>query len=127
MPGSGLLPTKAPSITREQGVTVIALGPEHENLDIAELENLKGILSKTAVEADLPLVVLDLSRLGYFGSSFIEAMICVWKHLHARPGGRMSLCGLTSSCREVVGITHLDQLWSVFDTREEAVHSLRKA
>ena len=127
MPGPTLLPTKAPSVTREQGVTVITLGPEHEHLDDAELENLKGVLLNTAVEADLPLVVLDLSRLGYFGSSFIEALICVWKHLNARPGGRMSLCGLTANCREVVGITHLDQLWSVFDTREEAVRSLRKA
>ena len=57
----------------------------------------------------------------YFGSSFIEALIRVWNHLNARPGGRMSLCGLTSNCREVVGLTHLDQLWSVFETREEAV------
>ena len=127
MPDPGLLPEKAPSVTREQGVTVIALGPEHENLDDAELENLKGVLLNTAVEADLPLVVLDLSRLGYFGSSFIEALICVWNHLKARPGGRMSLCGLTANCRDVVGITHLDQLWSVFDTREEAVRSLRNA
>ena len=127
MPGPALLPTKVLSVTREQGVTVIALGPEHEHLDDAELENLKGVLLTTAVEADLPLVVLDLSRLGYFGSSFIEALICVWKHLNARPGGRMSLCGLTANCREVVGITHLDQLWSVFETREEAVRSLRKA
>jgi len=127
MPGPGLLPTKAPLVTRQQGVTVIALGPEYENLDDAELENLKGVLLDTAVEADLPLVVVDLSRLGYFGSSFIEALICVWKHLNARPGGRMSLCGLTANCREVVGITHLDQLWSVFETREDAVRSLRKA
>jgi anti-sigma B factor antagonist len=127
MLGPGLLPTKAPLVTREQSVTVITLGPEHEHLDDAELQNLKGVLLNTAVEADFPLVVLDLSRLGYFGSSFIEALICVWKHLNARPGGRMSLCGLTANCREVVGITHLDQLWSVFETREEAVRSLRKA
>jgi len=127
MPGPGLLPTKAPSVTREQGVTVIALGPEYEHLDDTELENLKGVLLNTALEADHPLVVLDLSRLGYFGSSFIEALISVWNHLNARPGGRLSLSGLTANCREVIRITHLDQLWSVFETREEAVRSLRKA
>jgi anti-anti-sigma factor len=126
MPDPGLLPEKAPSVTREQGVTVIALGPEYENLNAAELEDLKGLLLKTAVEAQPPLVLLDLSRLQYFGSSFIEALIRVWNHLNARPGGRMSLCGLTANCREVVGFTHLDRLWSVFETREEAVRSLRK-
>jgi len=122
-----MLPANAPSITRELGVTVIAIGPEYENLTDAELESLKSGLLSTAVEADPPLVVLDLSRMRYFGSSFIEALIRVWNHLNARPGGRMSLCGLTSNCREVVGLTHLDQLWSVFETREEAVRSLRKA
>jgi anti-anti-sigma factor len=127
MPGPGLLPTKAPSVTREQGVTVISLGPEYENLNDAELEDLKGVLLHTAVEADPPLVVLDLSRLRYFGSSFIEALIRAWNHLNARPDGRMSLCGLTANCREVVGITRLDQLWSIFETRDEAVRSLRKA
>jgi anti-sigma B factor antagonist len=127
MPDPGLLPEKAPSVTREQGVTVIALGPEYENLNDVELEDLKGVLLKTAVEADPPLVVLDLSRLRYFGSSFIEALIRVWNHLNARPSGRMSLCGLTANCREVVGVTHLDRLWSVYETREEAVRSLRKA
>jgi anti-sigma B factor antagonist len=127
MPSPTLLPTNAPSVTREQGITVIALGPEYQNLNDAELENLKDVLLSTAAEADLPLMVLDLSRLRYFGSSFIEALICVWNQLNARPGGRMSLCGLTANCREVVGITHLDQLWSVFETREEAVRSLRKA
>ena len=65
MPGPGLLPTKTPSVTREQGVTVIALGPEYEHLDDAELENLKGVLLNTAMGADLPLVVLDLTRLGF--------------------------------------------------------------
>jgi hypothetical protein len=43
-----------------------------------------------------------------------------------RPGGRLSLCGLTSYCREVVEITHLDQLWSIFETRDEAVGALKK-
>jgi anti-sigma B factor antagonist len=127
MPDPGLLPVKAPSVTREYGVTIIALGPEYEDLNDAAVENLKGILLNTAVEADPPLVVFDLSHLRYFGSSFIEALIRVWNHLNARPGGRMSLCGLTGYCREVIGITHLDHLWRLFETREEAVRSLRKA
>jgi anti-anti-sigma factor len=81
----------------------------------------------TAKDAELPLVVLDLSRLRYFGSTFLESLICMWKRLSARPGGRMSLCGLTANCRDVLGFTHLDRIWSVFESREEAIHSLRKA
>jgi anti-sigma B factor antagonist len=118
---------KMPSITQEQGVTVISLGEEFEKLNDLELEGLKGALFDAAVQAEPPLVVLDLSRLRFFGSSFIEALFRAWSQLHTRPGGKMSLCGLTGYCREVVEITHLDRLWSVFETRDEAVRGLRRA
>jgi len=118
---------KTPSITREQGVTVIALGSEYENLNEAEIESLKGTLLDAALQADPPVVLLDLSNLKIFGSSFIEALFRMWNHVNSRPGGQMSLCGLTSYCKEVVEITHLDQLWSIFETREEALRNLRQA
>jgi anti-sigma B factor antagonist len=117
---------KPPSIVREEGVTVITLGPEYENLQETELETLKGTLLEAAEQADPPLIVLDLSHLRFFGSALIEALFRAWNHLKARPGGRLSLCGLTSYCREVVEITHLDQLWSIFETRAEAVGALKK-
>jgi anti-sigma B factor antagonist len=116
---------RGPSVTCEEGVTVVTLGPEYENLEETELDTLKGALLEVAEKADPPLVVLDLSQLRFFGSALIEALFRAWNHLKARPGGRMSLCGLTSYCREVVEITHLDQLWSVFETRAEAVHALK--
>jgi anti-sigma B factor antagonist len=117
---------KTPIITQEQGVTVVALGADYENLNESGLEALNGMLLKTAAEADPPLLVLDLSNLRFFGSGFIEALFRAWSVLNARPGGRMSLCGLTAYCREVVEITHLDQLWRVFDSRDEAVRFVRE-
>jgi anti-anti-sigma factor len=117
---------KTPTITQEQGVTVVSLGADYENLNDSGLEALNGMLLKTAAEADPPLLVLDLSNLRFFGSGFIEALFRAWSVLNARPGGRMSLCGLTAYCREVVEITHLDQLWRVFDSRDEAVRFVRE-
>jgi anti-anti-sigma factor len=118
---------KAPTVTIDAGVTVVTLGPEYESLEETELETLKGALLQVAEGADPPLVVLDLSQLRFFGSALIEALFRVWNHLKVRPGGRLSLCGLTSYCREVVEITHLDQLWSIFETRDEAVRSLQQS
>ena len=117
---------KAPTITNEQGVTVISLGADYENLNETGLEALNGMLLRTAAEAEPPLLVLDLSHLRYFGSGFIESLFRAWNVLNARPGGRLSLCGLTPYCREVVEITHLDQLWRVFETREEAIRFVRE-
>jgi len=118
---------KAPSVTCEDGVTVITLGPEYETLEETELETLKGALLEVAERADPPLIVFDLSQLRFFGSALIEALFRAWNQLKVRPGGRLSLCGLTSYCREVVEITHLDQLWSIFETRADAVSSLKQA
>src|ERR1700693_1085621 len=118
---------KAPSITQEDGVTVITLGSEYESLQETELETLKGTLLDTAERADPPLIVLDLSNLRYLGSALIESLFRTWNHLKSRPGGRLALCGLTSYCREVVEITHLDQLWSIFETRDQAVRSMKTA
>jgi anti-sigma B factor antagonist len=116
---------KRPSVTSEAGVTIVTLGPEYENLEDTELETLKGVMLDVAEQADPPVVVLDLSNLRFFGSALIEGLFRAWNHLKARPGGRLSLCGLTSYCREVVEITHLDQLWSIFETREDAVRALK--
>jgi anti-sigma B factor antagonist len=118
---------KAPHVVREDGITVVTLGPEYESLEETELETLKGALLDVAERADPPLVLLDLSHLRFFGSALIEALFRAWNQLKARPGGRLSLCGLTSYCREVVEITHLDQLWSIYETRAEAVQALKQA
>jgi anti-sigma B factor antagonist len=118
---------KVPTITNEQGVTVIAPGPEYEHLDDSEIETLKSTLFEAASQTDPPLVVLDLSRLRFFGSAFIEALFRTWTHVNSRPGGKLSLCGLNDYCREVVEITHLDRLWTVFPTRAEALQALRRS
>lgn len=125
MRGRVVTAPKAPTVTQEHGVTIIALGADYENLNESGLEALNGMLLKVAAEAEPPLLVLDLSNLRFFGSGFIEALFRAWNVLNARPGGRLSLCGLTAYCREVVEITHLDQLWRVFETREEAVRFVR--
>ena len=117
---------KPPSITQDQGVTIISLGADYENLNESGLEALNNMLLKATAQADPPLIVLDLSHLRFFGSGFIEALFRAWNQLNSRPGGRLSLCGLTAYCREVVEITHLDQLWRVFETRDEAVRFVRQ-
>lgn len=116
---------KTPSVTREQGVTVIALGTEYENLSDSELDELKTVLVDAVSRAEPPLIVLNLSHLRFFGSAFIEALFRAWNQLNVRPGAKFCLSGLSSHCREVVEITHLDQLWPIFPTWEEAVEALR--
>ena len=113
----------APEITRQNGVTVIAMGPGYEQIDELQLEGLTKVVLDAADAADPPLLVIDLSHTKFFGSGFIEILFRAWHRLNAR-GGRLALSNLTTYCREVIDVTHLDRLWNIYATRAEAVKAL---
>ena len=118
--------SRVPQITGQDGVTVISLGPEYENLDEHTLEELRETMFEVARTADPPLVVLDLSHTRFFGSAFIEVLFRTWNRLNTREGGRFCICGLTPYCAEVIQVTHLDRLWEITDTREQAIAAVRQ-
>lgn len=112
-------------VIQEDGVTVIALGPEYENLDDAVLEDLRKFILEAVANADPPVVVLDLSHTRFFGSAFIEVLFRAWNRIQKQGGGEFSLCGLTPYCAEVIDVTHLNRLWDIYTTRDEAVAALK--
>ena len=72
-------------------------------------------------------VLLDLSSVDFFGSSFIELMFRVWNRVKNKPDGQFALCGLRPYCREVLDITNLTSVWPVFDNRDEALAAMKQA
>jgi anti-sigma B factor antagonist len=112
-------------VSRQDGVTIIALGPDYENLDDAVLDELRQVILDGVAQADPPLVVLDLSHTKFFGSAFIEVLFRAWNRIEKQEGGEFCLCGLTPYCAEVIDVTHLNRLWKIFNTREEAVAALK--
>jgi len=115
----------APEVVMDGRVTVLVLGPAYKVIDEHVLDlGLGDSLIESAQEADPPLVVLDLSSTQFFGSSFIEILFRLWTKLQAREGGRFAICGLTPHCLDVLKITHLDTLWRLAATREEAVRAV---
>ena len=107
------------------GVTVIALGNDYENLDDAVLDDLRKFILEAVADADPPLVVLDLSHTKFFGSAFIEVLFRAWNRIEKQGGGEFCLSGLTQYCAEVIDVTHLNRLWAIYKTREEAVQALK--
>lgn len=120
-----MVKSHSPQVSLHDGVTLIQLGAEYENLDESSIEGLGETFMNLAEVADPPLIVLDLSQTKFFGSAFIELMFRTWNRLNHREGGKFSLSGLSEYCCEVVEVTHLDRLWSVHSTWEEAVQSMK--
>jgi len=116
--------SQTPEITKQDGVTILSLGPDFENLDERGLNDLKEVILDVANQAAPPLVVLDLSNTNFFGSAFIEILFLAWNRLNAREGGKFCISGLTPYCREVIEVTHLDRLWEICQTQEEGVNRL---
>ncbi len=112
-----------PDLLRQDGVTVVAFGPEYESIGEDKLAGIAAAMLQAA-EADPPRVALDLSHTQFFSSSFIEVIFRTWNRLKARPGGRLVLCGLTPYCREILEVTNLTHLWPVCPDRRAAVEAL---
>jgi anti-anti-sigma factor len=114
-----------PEVTVDHGITVIELGTGYESVDERALDSgLRTSLLQSAEAADPPVVLLDLSHTTFFGSSFIEILFRLWNRLNSRPGGNFAICGLTTYCLEVLRITHLDTLWRLYATRDEAIQDM---
>ena len=113
-----------PVITTENTVTLISLGPAFDNLDEKLLDEVKDTILDAANAADPPLVVLDLTNVTFFGSSFIEVLFRIWNRVNGQDGGRFGIYGLTPYCKEVLEVTHLDRLWGIFDTKDEALSDI---
>ncbi|MFN0050797.1 MAG: STAS domain-containing protein [Planctomycetales bacterium] len=76
-------------------------------------------------QTPIPKVVLDLSRVQYFGTVFLSLILRCHKHIKTH-GGTLVLCGANSMIRELFKITVLDTLWQIYDTRDQALEALGK-
>jgi anti-anti-sigma factor len=111
----------------ESDITIAAFRPEFSQLDEAQIELVSRKLTELVSGLKTPSLILDMSNVEFFGSSFIEALFRTWKRLQGRPGAKFALCGLRPYCREVLEITHLDSLWTLCADQKEAVAQLASA
>jgi anti-sigma B factor antagonist len=107
------------------GATIAVIRPNHAQIDETQVDLVNRRLLELASTTDQPVFVLDLTHVEFFGSSFIEGIFRVWKRLQGRQGSKFAICGLRPYCREVLEITHLDRLWPLYATRDEALAQLQ--
>jgi len=112
-------------ISKQQDVTIIKISAHFRALDELHIVNVSNRLIETVEAIDPPLVVIDLSEVTFFGSSFLEVLFRLWNMINKR-GGELSLSGLQEHCAEVVHISHLDSLWQHFDDSTQAVEYLQQ-
>jgi anti-anti-sigma factor len=114
----------SPTYERRGNVTCVVLGRDFENLDEQSVDEIREDLLEKAYAADPPRVLVDLTNVKFFGSSFIEILFQIWTKINGFEEGKFGISGLTKYCTEVLEVTQLDKLWTLYPTVDEAVESM---
>lgn len=111
------------SIERHSGVTVVVASAALESLDPSLEQQITELLVNVLRDAREPLVIFDLSDVGYFGSMFIAVLLRCWKHTTSR-GGTMALAGVSPQVKDLLHVTSLDIVWPLYPDRRSALDAL---
>lgn len=112
----------APLIATEGDWTVLRFGPGMAQIVESNVEQARDYLmqgAEAAKQAPPPKLLLDLSGVGFFGSSFIEGLFRCWKAMQAADG-EFAISNCSEHCREVLTVTHLADLWTIYGDNAEA-------
>jgi anti-anti-sigma factor len=68
-------------------------------------------------------VIVDFRQVAYFGSSLLESLRVIWRHIEPL-GGRMALCNLSPVGRDIIELAKFHQVWTIADNVEDAKRRL---
>lgn len=109
--------------TVEVGAVISPLETVHDFAD-EEVRNEWDELMQAIDDAGAKNLILDLSRLSFFGSTMLEWIILLGKRVKANEG-RMAICNAAPRTLEVLQIARFDTMWPIFPNREEAIDNIR--
>ncbi len=109
----------------QQGSTLI-LSPRSNlsELELTSLETAIQDITQQLESSDLRNVVLDFANTDYYGSTALGCFIKLWKRVRSIDGN-MVFCNVSIHEREVLKLTRLDSLWTIYSTRDEALQHLQ--
>ena len=94
-----------------------------ESLNWDMVEQAADLVMEPLDGQEAPMVIVDLSRVGYFGSVFLALLLRCHKFVKKK-GGELVLCGASAMALELLRITALDTIWAIYTTRDEAMQAL---
>ena len=108
-------------VIQEGPVNILELRlPSH--LDSGEFDRLNDAILAALATEPAGRWVLDLSTLTYAGSSLLGLMVNARQRI-LEAGGRMALCGLSSSLMRIFTTCCLERLFDICNSRAEAVRA----
>jgi len=91
-----------------------------------ELENVKKRFEETLDHLSMRHVdniIIDLDHADFYGSTALAFFVRLWK-LAKSNGGEFALCNVSKHGWEALRVTHLNRLWAVFLSKEDALQTV---
>ena len=115
--------TGAFEVEREGETVIVTPRMDLRELDYQEIEAGARDILRLLEDNAIKNVVLDFHKTDYYGSTALGFFVKLWKRIRDRDG-RMAFAGLSEHEREILTVTHLDGLWPVCSSREEALKAV---
>lgn len=113
-----------PRLTVSKDGDVMTVGfSDRKILDEMSIMQIGDQLNALVAEAEKPKIVLDFSSVAHMSSSALGVLITAHKRIREK-GGQLRLCNIESAIYEVFVITRLNEIFTICDSREEAMKSL---
>lgn len=103
--------------------TVVTLEPKLANEQWGDIHEVGNQLVERLGELKTETVVVDLSSMEYIGSSTVALVVRLWKKVQEREGG-LAVVNKHPVVREVLQIAGLHKVWTIADSREQALAEL---
>jgi len=94
-------------------------------IDLFTAPELKQVLAES-IEAGRIRIIVDLTETTFLDSTALGVLIGAVKRLRSRDGA-LALVNVDENIAKTFEITGLDQIFTILDTREEAVRSIEAA
>ncbi|MSR58302.1 MAG: anti-sigma factor antagonist [Planctomycetaceae bacterium] len=116
---------QGPVFNRERQGQALVLSPRIslgnlQEIEIArETQELLELLNHSGPTS----VIIDLANCDYLGSTFLGAIVRIWKHVSQR-GGRLALCNVSDPAIQILRVIKLHVTWRLCDSRDEALQAV---
>lgn len=107
----------------QNGVHVITIGEENVSIEEGNIEEVSQKLLDIAVSVP-PQIIINMEHVDFFGSSFIETLFRVWNRIKDIEGAYFGIAGLQPYCREIIKVTNLDTVWTIYANVDAAINEV---
>lgn len=104
----------------EKTHSVLVLQPSINDAQWGDIEEFGNQLLNRLKQRPHPFLLLDLTNLDYIGSALVALIVRLWKATDENQG-RMIVINHNSTVREVLDIAGLTKVWTIVETREQAI------